>query len=116
MRGRFGLALVACLVGCAHSSTAAPRSVSDVKRAFAHHGIKLSEDGAGVLHLPYRALSGQSAGVTLNVDVYPANAHRGRVVLFLGNGPPHFAAARNVELSWTGADNSAARAAMDDLR
>lgn len=116
MRGVVALLVVASVTGCSHHSTASPRSVAEVKRAFAGHGITLSGAGARPMRLPYVALFGTSGALSINVEVYRPPVPRRRVLLFLGSGPRHSLSARNVEVTWTGADSPRARAAVDELR
>ena len=100
------------LVGCGGRDVAQverPRTVADVERAFADHGIPLVlvHPSAGV-RVRYTPLFGQSGSLSVGVRVYArVRAERSE---------PGVRSVRNVVATWQGADSPSVEAAMDELR
>jgi hypothetical protein len=105
-------AVLACLAGCGgHARPAAlpPRSVTEVQRAFARHGIHLLRvQAAAGPQLKRPVLFGQSGSLSVSVQVY----RRVRP----GRSAPGVRSVRNVLATWQGADSRSVEAAMDALR
>jgi hypothetical protein len=91
------------------------RSVAEVRRTFAKHGIELSREPFHQQQLRCVALSGDVHGAEINVAVDRSIDAR-KVSLVLGGGTPHVVTARNVSASWTGRDLPAVETAMKQLR
>ena len=106
-----GVVLCSSVVGCgSHDTKQVPRTVAEVQRAFAHHRIPLIrvEPSLGP-HIRYTALYGQSGSLAVSVRVYPqVRAERSL--------PTNTLAARNVVVTWQGADSPSVEAAVDELR
>ena len=110
MRVIIAAAVVAGLVGCGGHNVVQPRSVADVKRAFARHDIHLVRVQPSVgAPLRYTALFGQSGSLSISVQVYSTLRHpKAHAAHVLG--------ARNVLVEWQGADDPSVEAAVDELR
>jgi hypothetical protein len=106
-----GVILVSSLIGCGgQKAEQHPRTVAEVQRAFAHHRIPLVriEPSLGV-RVRYTALFGQSGSLAVSVRVY-SQVRPERSL------PAHTLAARNVLVTWQGADSPSVEAAVDELR
>ena len=105
-------AAVLALAGCgghAAPRTVAPRSVGEVERAFAAHGIRLQPVQPAVgAPLRYGVLFGQSGTLSVSVRVYSK--------LRAEHSAPGTRSVRNVVATWQGADRPSVEAAMDALR
>jgi hypothetical protein len=98
----------------------APRSVAEVRTTFAKHGIELVRlEPFGAIgpmrRSPSTSFSGSLGDFEVTVDIYPTLDRKGTSLL-LGNGPPHYARARNVVAYWLGPDSPRVEAAVGDLR
>jgi hypothetical protein len=111
-----GAVMVSSVIGCgSKNAEQPPRSVAEVKRAFAHHGIALVrfEPSIGP-RVPYAGLFGESGSLSVSVQVYQQG--RGGKALRQSAGRPHMLRARNVLVTWQGADSPSVEAAVDELR
>jgi hypothetical protein len=111
-----GAVMVSSVIGCGgKNAEQPPRSVAEVKRAFAHHGIRLVrfEPSIGP-RVPYAGLFGESGSLSVSVQVYEQGS--GGKALRQSAGRPHMLRARNVLVTWQGADSPSVEAAVDELR
>jgi hypothetical protein len=110
---------VVAAAGCTRSTAHRARTIAEIQRAFAHHGIRLI-DFRGPSEVVGAGMLG-SDHPRVDVRLYASDAAAERAKrgpqFILGGGTPHLARTRNVVATWfRDRDGAAVRAALRELR